>query len=68
MTPQEVFEYLSTLRTSMYKNWSIAEITKNITITEGNRYLTELSLLNEKEKSKLEEISDKSIDQEQGSS
>ena len=68
MTPEEVFGYLSTLRTSMYKDWPIAKITENITITEGNRYLTELSLLNEKEKSKLEEISDKSIGQEQGSS
>ena len=64
MTPQEVFEYLSILKTSMYKDMPIAQIKQNITITEGNRYLTELSILNEKEKSKLEDISDKSIGQE----
>ena len=64
MTPQEVFEYLSILKTSIYKDMPIAQIRENITITEGNRYLTELSILNEKEKSKLEDISDKSIGQE----
>ena len=68
MTPQEVFDYLSTLETSMYKAIPIAEILATITITEGYRYLTELSILNEKEKSNLEDISDKSIDQELGSS
>ena len=64
MEPQEVFEYLSILKTSIYKDMPIAQIRENITITEGNRYLTELSILNEKEKSKLEDISDKSIGQE----
>ena len=48
----------------MYKGKSIAEIADIITITEGYRYLTELAILNEKEKSKLEEISDRSIEQE----
>lgn len=44
----------------MYKGEKLAKIAENITITEAYRYLTELSILNEKEKSKLEEISDKS--------
>ena len=52
----------------MYKEKPIAEILEAITITEGYRYLTELSILNEKQKSNLEDISDKSIDQELGSS
>ena len=46
----------------MYKGESIAEIADSITITEGYRYLTELAVLNEKEKSKLEEISDRSVE------
>ena len=44
----------------MYKGEKLAKIVDYITITEAYRYLTELSILNEKEKSKLEEISDKS--------
>ena len=68
MPPAEVFQYLQVLDTSMYKDKSIAEILDNITISEGYRYLTELSVLNEKEKSRLEEISDRSPCQELGSS
>ena len=68
MTPAEVFECLQVLDTSMYKGKSIAEILDTITISEGYRYLTELSILNEKEKSRLEEISDKNSVQELGSS
>ena len=60
MTPAEVFECLQVLDTSMYKGKSIARILDTITISEGYRYLTELSILNEKEKSKLEDISDRS--------
>ena len=68
MPPAEVFEYLQVLDTSMYKNKSIARILDVITISEGYRYLTELSILNEKEKSRLEQISDRSPCQELGSS
>ena len=68
MSAEEVFEILSILETSMYKGNSIAEIACYITVTEGYRYLTELSILNEKEKSGLDDISDKSYGQEQGSS
>ena len=68
MSAEEVFEILSILETSMYKGNSIAEIARYITVTEGYRYLTELSILNEKEKSGLDDISDKSYGQEQGSS
>ena len=68
MPPEEVFVNLSILETSIYKGNSIAEIASYITVTEGYRYLTELSILNEKEKSGLADISDKSYGQEQGSS
>ena len=62
MSANEVFAQLQVLETSMYKGKSFAEIADNITITEGYRYLTELAVLNEREKSKLEEISDRSVE------
>ena len=68
MWPAEVFHELQTLEPSIYKGYTIAEIANTITITEGYRYLTELSVLNEKEKSGLETISDRSSNQETGSS
>ena len=62
MSDDEVFDHLKNLETSMYKGKSIAEIANAITVTEGYRYLTELSILNEKAKSGLEVISDRSFD------
>ena len=43
----------------MYKSIPIEKILENITYAEGVRYLVELSMLNEKEKSRLDAISDK---------
>ena len=48
----------------MYKGKSETEIWKNITYSESVRYLVELSILNEKERSGLDEISEKKSDQE----
>ena len=42
----------------------MAEILENITYSEGVRYLVELSILNEKARSRLDVISDKKSDQE----
>ena len=64
MWPGEVFLELQKLKSSIYYGYTIADIANTITITEGYRYLTELSILNEKEKSGLETISDRSSNQE----
>ena len=49
----------------MYKGKTETEICKNITYSESVWYLIELSILNEKERSGLDEISDKKSDQEE---
>ena len=49
----------------MYKGKTETEICKNITYSESVRYLIELSILNEKERSGLDEISDRKSDQEE---
>ena len=49
----------------MYKGKTETDIRKNITYSQSVRYLTELSILNEKERSRLDEISDKKSDQEE---
>ena len=51
--------------TSIYKGKRLSDILENITYSEGVRYLVELSILNEKEKSRLDVISDKRSDQEE---
>ena len=62
MSWPEIITKLATLPTSMYKGKPVAKIRENITYTESVRYLVELSILNEKEKSRLDEISDKESD------
>ena len=59
MSEQQIFEKLATLPSSMYKGTPVEKILENITYAEGVRYLMELSILNEKEKSRLDAISDK---------
>ena len=47
MSRDEVFLWLKVLDSSMYKGYEVSEILKHITITEGQRYLSELALCNE---------------------
>ena len=62
MSEPEIIAKLATLPASMYKGQPVAKILENITYGESIRYLVELSMLNEKEKSRLEVISDKKSD------
>ena len=59
MSEYQILEKLATLPSSIYKGTPAEKILENITYAEGVRYLVELSMLNEKEKSKLDVISDK---------
>ena len=65
MRGPEIIAKLATLPTSMYKGKPVAKILENITYAESVRYLMELSILNEKEKSRLDVISDKNSDEEE---
>ena len=65
MTGPKIISRLATLPTSIYKGKRLSDILENITYSEGVRYLVELSILNEKEKSRLDVISDKRSDQEE---
>ena len=51
---------LSTIPISIYNGFSIEEINKNCTVYEARRYLNELIILNEKNKSKLRQVSEMS--------
>ena len=51
---------LSTIPISIYHGFSIEEINENCTVYEARRYLNELIILNEKNKSKLRQVSEMS--------
>ena len=59
MSEHQILEKLATLPSSMYKGTPVEKILENITYAECVRYLMELSILNEKEKSRLDAINDK---------
>ena len=51
---------LSAIPISIYNGFPVEEITKNCTVHEARRYLNELIILNEKNKSKLWQVSEMS--------
>ena len=48
---------------SIYNGYDIEEIVENCTVYEARRYLTELIMLNEKNKSRLHSVDENSVEE-----
>ena len=52
----DVFRYIQRLETSIYVDIPLKELVETIKLNDAQRYLAELCLYNDKEKSRLEDI------------